>query len=227
MKTIIWLAALAAVPGVAGAQDFRGAELSAEVLSFDNEGDSLGQTTYRGSAEMGLGAFAGAVDLSFYDFEDVDGLRGLTLHGIYDALSFATVGAFYVREDVGDESFGTFGIEAASAVGPVGVEGFASFSGGDADARVLGLDGTFDVRNDISVTGSARIIDGDDGNLSRLALGAEYRFARGPALYGELGRLGGDDDSETFVGFGARIAIGPGGGTTFDPRGLTEALTGF
>jgi hypothetical protein len=231
MKSIITLAALAVVPGLLAAQEFRGAELSAEILSFDNDGDSLGQTTYRGSAEVGFGAVGVAADLSFYDFEDADGLRAVTVHGIYDAFSFATVGAFVVREDEDGESFGTIGLEAASQVGPLDVEGFASLSGGDADARALGLDASFDIGTQAALTGSARIVNGDGADFTRLAVGGEYRLGLGPTLYGEVGRLGADDGvadgSETFVGFGARIAIGPRGGTTFEPRGLNEALSGF
>lgn len=229
---IITLAALAAVPVVAVAQEFRGAELSAEVLGFSEDDGPINQTTYRGSLEGGIGPFGVAADLSFYAL-DGDDVRGLTLHVIYDGLDVATLGAFYARETIDGEAADTIGLEAARSFGALDAQGYVAFSEDDAvDVRLFGLDGRVDLSSSLSLTGQADLLDGDGGAFSRVAVGGEYRLASGPAFYAEVGRLGSSDDdlgdsSNTFFGIGARIAIGPRGGTTFDPRGAVETLSGF
>lgn len=223
----------AAWGGAACAQEFKGAELAAEVLGFGGDGD-VSQTTYRGSAEMGvLGGLGVAADLSFYDFGD-DGTRNLTLHVVYDAFQFASLGAFYARDGGDGPSADSFGVEAGRSFGAAGVDGYLGFvSDDEADYRILGLDGTYDLVAGLSLTGSANVLDADEGRVSRLAIGGEYRFGRGPAVYAEVGRVNvsddavGFEDDETYVGLGARIAVGPNDGTTFKPRGVNETVTGF
>lgn len=221
-----------ALAGPATAQEFMGAELSAELLTF-SEGDDTTSTNYRGSVEVGaFGGFGVQADLSFYDFEDVDTVRSATVHALYDAFEFATLGAFYSRDSVDDSSTDLFGVEAGRSFGPAGVEGYVGFGDTDGEGFTLfGFDGAVDVTPSISVTASGATLDLEGGGITRLSIGGEYRFgATGPAVYAELGRLGaGDDegDSTGFVGLGARLALGPNQGTTFESRGLFEVLGSF
>ncbi len=219
----------------AHAQDFRGAELSVEARAADRD-DSDTFSNYRGSAELGFGVVGVAADLAAYDFGDGDdGIRNLTLHGLTDALPFATVGLFYARDASDDSASDTFGVEAARSFGGLGVEGYLGFGDEDgADYRVAGFDGSFGVGSAFALTGSGALLDADDGDVGRLSVGGEFRFAggRGPALYAEVGRIGeddalGEDDGSTFLGVGARIALGRNGGTTFGSRGLGEVVGGF
>lgn len=218
----------------AAAQEFKGAELSAELLAF-SEGEDATSTNYRGSVEFGvLDAFGLAADLSFYDFGDGDGARNVTLHALYDAFSFATVGAFYARDSSDEASVDLFGIEAGRSFGAAGVEGYVGVGEeGDESFTTFGFDGAYDVTRDISITASGAAVDLEGGGISRLSVGGEYRFgATGPALYADVGRLGVDDDaglgeSTGFIGVGGRIAIGPNQGTTFESRGLFEVLGSF
>lgn len=223
--------------GPAAAQDFRGAEVSVEALTFDRD-DAGTFSNYRGSAEMGLmGGFAVAADLSLYDFGDGDdGIRNLTLHGLTDALPVATLGLFYARDSGDDADADAFGVEAARSFGGLGVEGYLGLGDEDGeDFRLAGFDGSFGLGSSVALTGSGAYLDADGGDVGRLSVGGEYRFAggRGPALYAEIGRLGAEDeasgveDGSTFLGIGARIAIGPNGGTTFGSRGLGEVVGGF
>lgn len=227
------LAAVAAA-GAASAQEFKGAELSAEILMFD-EGDDLTSMNYRGSLEFGVfGPFGGAADLSFYDFEDDDSARSVTLHAIYDAFSMATVGAFYARDSADGQDADLYGIEASSSFGSFGGEVYLGMGSDEVDDIVtFGFDGAYDVTSSISVLASGAAVDLESGGFSRLSVGGEYRFGEtGPALYAEIGRLGvgiddGDSASNTFIGLGGRIAIGPNRGTTFESRGIFELLGSF
>ncbi len=237
MNTRSVAAGLAAIllSGAATAQEFKGAELSVEALAFTGA-DEVASTTYRGSVEMGVfGGFGVAADLNFYDFGESDGVRNVTIHAIYDAFEFATVGAFYAQDSDDESTATTFGVEGGRSFGSAGVEGFLGFVDDEGDDyRVFGADGTYDLGASISLTGSAAFLSADEGSASRVSVGGEYRFGgTGPALYGEIGRLGVSDevadlgDSATFVGIGARIAVGPNRGTTFESRGVYEAIAGF
>jgi hypothetical protein len=236
MNTRFVAAGLAAMllSGAAGAQEFKGAELSAEALFF-TEGDEVTSTTYRGSVEVGVfGAFGVAADLNFYDFGESDGIRNYTIHAIYDAFSVATVGAFYAQDSVDDATATSFGVEAGRSFGSAGVEGYLGFVDDEAvDYRILGADGAFDISRSLSLTGSAAYLSTDDAGANRLSVGGEYRFGNGPAVYAEIGRLaideeiGGFGESRTFIGIGARLAIGPNRGTTFESRGVYETIAGF
>ena len=225
----------AAWAGGVTAQEFKGAEVSAELLAF-SDGDDIVANNYRGSVEFGImGTFGVAADLSFYDFEDGDGVRNVTLHALYDAFSFGTVGGFYARDSSEDgDPLNIFGVEGGTSFGQAGVEGYLGF-GEEEDERftIFGFDGAYDVTPAISVIASGAAVDIEGGGLSRLSIGGEYRFGdTGPAVYAEVGRVSvGDDagfgDSTRFIGFGGRIAIGPNQGTTFESRGLTEILGSF
>jgi hypothetical protein len=97
---------------------------------------------------MGVyGGFGVAADLNFYDFGvDDDGVSNFTLHALYDALEFATVGAFYAQDSVNDATGTTFGVEAGRSFGQAGIESYIGFADDEgADYRILGADGAFDL----------------------------------------------------------------------------------
>lgn len=225
-----------ALAGTATAQEFKGAEVSAELLTF-NDGDDIVANNYRGSVEFGLmGTFGAAADLSFYDIEDGDGVRNVTLHALYDAFSLGTVGGFYARDTAEDEDpVNIFGVEGGTSFGQAGVEGYLGFGEDNGlDFTIFGFDGAFDITPQISVTASGAAASLERGGFSRLSIGAEYRFGEtGPAVYADFGRVREDEaggrytDDSSFFGFGGRIAIGPNQGTTFESRGLTEVVGSF
>lgn len=237
MRKLASAAALLSVAWAGGAmaQDFKGAEVSAELLTF-NDGDEVLANNYRGSVEFGvMGTFGVAADLSFYDFEEGDSVRNITLHVLYDAFAFGTVGGFYARDsEEGFDPSNVFGVEGGTSFGQAGVEAYLGFGErNDEGFTIFGFDGAYDVTPAISITASGAAVDIDGGGLSRLSVGGEYRFGdRGPAVYAEVGRVSvGEDtglgESRGFIGFGGRIAIGPNRGTTFESRGLNEVLGSF
>lgn len=234
----IGLAALAvAAAGAAAAQDFRGAELSAEILGYTDD-LGVGETNYRASVEMGVfGPLAVQADLSFNASRTVDlDSRTLTVHALYDAFAMASVAGFYSRDRITaggvDGDVDVYGLEAGSSWGMAGGEAFvAQASGGDFDGTLLGFEGAYDIASAFSLTAQGAMLRSDEANLGRLAVGAEYRMGAGPALYAQVGRLGaesaGTSDGETFVTLGARIGLGPSGGTTFGSRSLFDVVSGF
>jgi hypothetical protein len=196
----------------------------------------LSQTTTAAASSSGSWApSASRPDLSFYDFEDGDGIRNVTLHALYDAFSFGTVGGFYARDSAdGFESVNIVGVEGGTSFGAGGVEGYLGFGDDEGEGfTIFGFDGAFDVTPSISVTASGAAVDVEGGGASRLSIGGEYRFGEtGPAVYAEVGRLRVGDgtdlgESTGFIGFGGRIAIGPNQGTTFESRGITELVGSF
>ena len=224
----------AALGSAASAQEFRGAEVSAELLTF-TKGDDLTSNNYRGSVEFGLfGGFGVQADLSFYDFEDGDTVRSVTVHGLYDAFDLATVGAFYSQETVDETDTAVFGVEAGRSFGAAEVEGY--LGRGDADGEgftTFGFDAAYEVTPTISVTASGAAVDLEGGGVSRLSVGGEFRFGeQGPAVYAEIGRLSASDDaglgdSAGFLGVGARLSLGQNRGTSFESRGLFDVLGSF
>lgn len=237
--TKLWRAALLAafpVAGLAQAQEFRGAEISGEVLAYTDDSE-LGETTYRGSLEFGvLGGFGVQADLAFHDARTIDfGSRAFTLHASYDAFGVGTIGAFYARDTVEgsgaapERDVALYGLEGAKALGGAAVEGYAGiFSGDGMEGQAFGLEGGYDLTGAITLTGSAAFVSGDV-EASRLSIGGQYRFGQGPAVFAEVGRLDGsaEEDAAAFVTLGARLAIGPNDGTTFGGRGLYEVLSGL
>jgi hypothetical protein len=223
-----------AFAGASSAQEFKGAELSAELLAYSGGDESL-SNNYRGSVEFGaFGAFGVQADLAFTNFEDTDAFRNVTVHATYDALSLGTVGAFYSRDSIGESTATLWGVEAGASFGSAGGEGYLGF--GDLDDEgvlAFGFDGRLDVTPSISVLASGAGLNADGSGFGRLALGGEYRFGGdGPAVYAAIGRLSselddGSKDSASFLGIGARLSIGPQGGTTFGQRGYSEILGSF
>lgn len=231
MSRLVCAVALAgaAWAGTASAQDFRGMELSAEVLSFTDDGD-IGQTAYRGSLEFGVfGAFGVAADLSFYDFAGDDGVTNANLHAFYEVSDATAVGLFYGRESYGEDATAdAIGVEGLYGFGYARLEGSLGFVDDEVeDFWVAGFDGTYDFTPNISLIGGASLIQAEESSQNRISLGGEYRFGNGPAVYGEVGRVGFEDEGATYIGLGARIGLGRNGGTTFDSRGYSEELSGF
>ncbi|TNC69480.1 hypothetical protein [Rubellimicrobium roseum] len=220
-------AVLLAVPAGLSAQGFEGAEISAELLGFTDD-FSLGEKEYRGAFEFSLfGGFGVAADLGYHSSREIGlGGRNATLHGLYDRLGTTTAGVFYGRDsDDDDGSTSLYGIEAAADLMGAEIEGaLGRYDGDEGDGAMLSADLRYGFGN-FAGTAFAGGLSGDlEG--SRLALGGEYQLMAGPTLYAELGRRSLEDEADTYVALGARLAIGPKGGTTFDSRSLWEILPG-
>jgi hypothetical protein len=167
-----------------------------------------------------------AADFAYHGFRGLDGNSStLTVHGLYDLSPTATVGLFYGqdRRDGGDSDL--YGIEGATTLSGISVDGYLGRYEGDlGEGTLLGVNGAFAFTDAISATASAGIVNADE-NWKRLSIGGEYQFGNGPTVFAEVGKFDGDVDGENFISIGARIELGQG--TTFGPRGITEILPGF
>lgn len=228
IRHVAAIAAFLTIPaGLASAQGFSGAEISAEILAFTDDLD-LGETEYRGAMEFDLfGGVGAAADLSYHGFRglETDG-RNLTLHGFYDGLGIATLGLFYGRDTVEDDGVDLYGFEAASSLYGAEVEGaLGRYDGDDATGAILAGDIRYGFGS-FAATGFAGALAGDI-EASRLALGGEYQLGgAGPTFYAEVGHRSVEDEGEAYVSLGARLGIGPKQGTTFDSRSLWEVIPG-
>lgn len=224
---MIALAAVAAAFATgAQAQGFTGAEISAEALAFSDNSD-FGQTTYRGSLEFNVfDGFSVAGDLNYYGFRGFGGnSTGATLHGLYSLGPDTAVGLFYGQDWTDTDTLDHYGLEGSTSFGAAGVQGFVGMVNGAVDdATMLGVSGTYDLGNVFTATADFGVVDADSGSTTRASIGGEMTLFNGPQVYAELGQISGDTTDETFISLGARIAIGPQSGTTFDSRGLYEIL---
>ncbi|NAZ36953.1 hypothetical protein [Rubellimicrobium sp. CFH 75288] len=209
------------------AQDFRGAEISAEFLAF-TEDRSFGETQYRGAVEFGIwDGFGAAADFSFHGWRafDTDG-RNLTLHAFGDLMGWATVGGFYGRDSFDGDGANLYGVEAATDLAGAEVQGALGYvDSEDGTGMLLLAEGRYGL-GDFGVTGFAGHLSGDL-DATRVAFGGDYALGFGPTVYGELGRFSTEGFGETYVTVGARIAIGPRGGTTFGSRSVFSVIPGF
>lgn len=221
-----------ALAGAAQAQEFRGAEIQAEILAFTDD-SALGETSYRGSAEFGVfGGIGGQVDLGFNNSRTVDlGARNLALHGTYDVMGLGTAGLFYARDSdspaaLGGREVTSVGLEGSTALGFVTIDGaLGTYDGEGVDGALGTVQARYEIGSALAITGRAGFLGGDV-EAGRLGIGGEYQLGGGPTLYGEIGRAGVEGDSDTYLTLGARLAIGPNGGTSFGERGIFSVLTG-
>lgn len=229
MIIIRFVAASAAVlaPHLAAAQGFSGAELSAGMLAY-TEDTNLGASSYAGSLEFGLFAGIGVgADIARHTWRGEEGnSTSYTLHGMYEVTPDATAGLFVGqdRRDLGETD--VYGIEGATSISGIGIEGFVGRYDGDlGTGTMLGLNGAFAFTDALSATAAAGVVNGEGATMNTVSLGGEYSFGSGPIVYAEVGQQDLGDDPATFISLGARIELGQG--TTFGGRGLTDLLPGF
>lgn len=225
-------AALAAIvifaPTIGLAQGFEGAELSAGILAYSDDTD-LGETNYHGGLEFGITPLIGVgADFHYNGFRGRDeNSTGFTLHGLYGLNDTATLGLFFGQDRRDDGTTDVYGIEGAAFLPGAEVQGYlGQFDGWMGAGTMIGVDGSFAFTDSIAAIGSAGVVNFDEAeSTSRLSLGGEYRFAGGPAVFAELGRIDDGTGNENFLAIGGRIELGQG--TTFGPRGIAGIIPGF
>jgi hypothetical protein len=204
--------AAAMVGGPAAAQDFQGAEISAEVLGLSEAGE-IGETRYGGAVEalvwdaIGIGA-----NLSWHGFRglDTDGTN-VTLRGTYE-LGLAEIGVFWAHDrlEAGDGSW--WGVEAAGEFAGTAIEGH--LGRGFDEGGLAGIDARHGF-GPFAVTGRLSTVSGQE-EATRIGIGGEWS-GLGPTLFGEIGRVERDGEEEAYLGLGARIGLGEP--VTFGSRG--------
>ncbi len=227
-KAVLTAVAMTALSTSAMAQGFSGGELTIDVQSF-GEGDSPISVNYSGALEYAVThsiSVAGAI--GSYDYSLASGnVTNYSLHGILHINNQASVGAFLGSTSYEDESESFVGIEGGYEMNGFDLEGYTAFYDDDDKTSVLGVSGAYRFTDQIAAIGEIGYASIDGDNHNRISAGAEYTFAQGPSLYAELGRVGDVEAStdNTFIGLGASIEFGASRGTTFNRRGVFEALT--
>lgn len=231
---IIAAALLAVVGSGAMAQGITGGSIGVEVTQPTDFDEFVG-TNYFGAIEYGINRqFAVSADVSSYRFDSLDqDATSATLHGVYHLSDTASLGLFYGQDKLEDDSsINIYGVEGGTEFMGGQVEGYVGMADNESDTMIYGVDGNYAFTESISLKGGAAFSDsGDDGSASTISVGAEYTITGGPSLYAEVGNVnverGVIDESETFVGIGARINFGTARGTTFGQRSIFEALPKF
>ena len=211
------------------AQGFSGAELSVEAGAMTDDFD-VGHTVYSGSAELAftpsISVAAGFTHLGYRGLDTAG--TGYAAHGMYRMGSGLTAGLFLGRDDMDGTAVDFAGIEGATSLASADVQGYLGQYTGDAgDGTMIGIAGAFALNDQFGFEGSLDSVSGDQ-DFTRIAVGGSYQFGNGPQVFAEVGTLNDDSGSDgTFITLGARIGIGPQGGTTFGDRGILQALGGF
>lgn len=220
------LAALAVVPVTGHAQGFEGAELSAGILAYSDDRD-MGETSYAAGLQFGItpGIAVGAA-FAYHGFRaGDDDSTGFTLRGLYGLTPGVTLGLFAAQDRRAGEATDIYGIEAATDVGGIAVEGWLGrMDGAMGDGTLFNLAGSYAFGGPFAATAEFGVVNIDD-SARRIALGGEYRFDGGPSVFAQIGQSDADGGDETFLSIGARIELGSG--TTFGARGPNAILPGF
>ncbi len=230
MTRLFWITTTMALGVAGGAQalGFEGAQISAETLAYGDESD-FGSTSYSGGLQFGIAGGIGiGADLSYYGFDTLglDG-RNATVHGIYTLNPVTTAGLFIGQDSLDGVTADIYGIEGQASFGGTTVEAYLGQIDGDLNSgTMLGVNANLSLGQSFALTGSLGSVDADE-QINRLALGAEYQLGLGPTLYAEVGQISGGDSDENYVMLGARLAIGPNGGTIFGSRSVFDIVPGF
>lgn len=231
-KSAITAAVLAALSSPLAAQGITGGQLGIEYIA-PLDGSDFGGTAYNGGIEYAITRqFSVSADFSSYSLDTfTTDPSSLTLHGIYHMGDTASLGVFYGQDSVGDDDATFYGLEGGTEFMGGDVVGYVAKVDGNSDGTMFGVDGTYDWRDGIGLTGNAGIVSVNGTSVRRISVGGVYEMAEGPEFFGEVGSLsaetGGVSDSQAFLGLGARINFGAQRGTTFDQRSLYEILQGF
>ncbi len=229
-KTAIAVAGLAVIFATPlAAQGFVGAELGIEVFGF-SEDTNLGYTSYSGAIEYGITRNIDvALDLGYFGLNSSDdNVSNATLHGIYHMSDTASLGAFIGRDNFDGGDVDHIGIEGGVEFMGAELEGFIGrIDDGSESGTAYGISGEYGFTDSFAAIGELKGADLGGDTLTRAAIGAQYQFNGGPAIYAQVGTIDVGTANETFVTLGATIALGSQRGTTFESRSLLDIAPGF
>lgn len=230
IRTLTFTTALMLTAGHVAAQGFTGATLGID-YSKTLDTDDLGGITYYGQAEFeAMAGVSFALDVTAYDFAIAGSdAQNLTGHAIYALDPYISLGAYFGRDWVDDDSIDTYGVQGAYDYGFGTAQAYAGLGGGAFDdIFIVGAAGNYGFADGISAIGAVDRVSFDGGKGLNLELGGEYALENGPVFSGVLGRVSleenGISNDEFYIGVNARIDLGLQGGTTFDRRGFFEAF---
>ncbi len=229
------LAAVLATPfAIPASAEVTGGEVTLSYSAFTDEGD-FNRTSLQGAIEYGFGNnFAVQADLGLHNFgASNEDSSTLTLHGIYHLDESTSLGAFVSRDRAAGENLTIYGVEAGRDFGRIDVEGYiAGFEESGIDATLIGGKGRYAYTEQVGF-GVGFDYGRIDSNvdLTRFGINADYQFANGPTVAGEIGQLDanafGLGGSEAYAKVSIGFEFGAKRGASFDNRSLTRLLPGL
>ncbi|MEI4487325.1 hypothetical protein V8J36_14115 [Frigidibacter sp. MR17.14] len=228
------LAAATLVFAGAAHAEFKGGTVDLSYSTFTDDNDfakygASGQFDFQLGPNFGL---QGDLALRNLDFAD-DTAKAAGLHAYTFLTPDAAVGAFYQAERLGDVDAEHLGLEASTTLyNGLKLQGYASRAfEGDMRGNVFGAQADLPLNQAFAIGGKIDYMDLEhDTEATRIAVNASYSLP-GVSFYGEVGQLnadvGGYDDSEAFVGLGAKFRFGQSQQATFGERGFGALLPGF
>lgn len=220
-------------PQFASAQDVSGG-ISLSYGAYLGE-DDLNQTTLSGSVEVD---FTRAFGLQFDvttsgrdgTSDDLDG-QAIALHSVLHFDQNSSFGFFVGQADVGFSDYTTLGLEYSweSRAGEVDVAlSNIDYEDSSENATAFSISGEYDLSYAWSLTGDLKVVNSDFLDTQDIAIGTEFNFGQGGALFANLGVTNFDlngfgDEDETYIRIGASFQFGNSGrdGATFDARGFS------
>ncbi|GGH20157.1 hypothetical protein SAMN05444007_101346 [Cribrihabitans marinus] len=217
------------------AAELVGGSLDIGYSQFTGDGDDLARYTFAGSGELAFNRqFSLQLDLGLYNFDLIDETaRNITLHSNFHATDTTSLGLFLGRETLDSNDLDFIGAEIGHEFNNGQIEGYAMrLDGAGSDGTQIGALVSGDLTEQVGLSARIDYMDGDNAvEVTRLALGADYKLGEGAAIYGEIGNAEftsfGNSADEAFVGAGLRIDFGQGRGTTFRRRGFLDIIPGL
>ena len=237
MKTLLLSTAMVAAGSSASlARGYTGAGVGLEYQSV-GDFDESAAAGFGGAEYAFLPQFAVAADLSFYsNSASDDNANNFTLHGIYKTGGPRSgIGIFFGQDSIDEGDLTIFGAEGAFDFDQGHVEGFfgtADPEDGDAEIVFIGAEFEYDLGGGIGVIGGFDRFDledgGDEVSVTTFELGGSYQVASMVTVFGKIGTIELDADTDiadgseddTFIAIGAEIGFGPDQGLTFSPRSI-------
>lgn len=223
--------ALALLPLTAQAE-FAGGRATLSHSTFTEDTD-LAKSTAAARLEWDYGRFGYQLDLGLSGLHALDDTAlNFTSHLVYHLNTGASVGLFYGWDKVvGSEDF--FGVELASEVGRVEVEGYvAMIDQTGSNGTLLGLSGHMPLNERFGLGLSLDHINADTlADATRLGLSGDYAVGEKTRLFAEVGLVDGDDGktsiSDPYVKLGADFSFGAKGDTSFGSRSIFNFIPGL
>lgn len=228
--------AAAAVLALAAPLAAQAGEVSAANIGFnystlaDGNARQYNKATLGGSMSIAFSpAFSMQGDASFSHLGSTDWNPGTAMvHAIWTPNDTFALGGFTGVERMDGSNITSYGVEAGQNYGAFNYEGYLYRLDGDGENGTgLGLRGMTAFGGNLAVGGRVDLLN-TDTNLRRYGVLADYSFAPGYSVTGELGYVDVEHaDAESYVSFGIRADFGARGGQRFSTHSLTDLLPGL
>lgn len=213
------------------AAEISGAEVGVDFSRTGEANDNIQQLGLWGSLNVGFSPkFSIQGDMALYNErlseegdEDFDfDIHTFELHGIYHLIPGTSLGGFV---GISRPEHGTnqnyYGLEFGRKIYQISYEIYGWRSNNEDKFTAFGVQTAYALNERLSLGNRFELYNPDQGpDRNRIGVTVDYKLAPGYSLYGELGRLHENSDSDVNVKLGIRAYFGSG--ATFSQHGLTS-----